>query len=379
MALVDYGSSDSEQEQVKPVGQPREKTVKSSKPTFEKLVGKSKPGVVRVSLAEQPPKPQQEDVTDSPEPPAKRAKTGTFGGFNAFLPAPKRASGPTGGLGKGVNLKTGAAPGFTREPNIQTPNYNHDQEGSNELGEEKHTNTVAAAEHEKTSAVSNNEELDEQPKKKSTIFKPLSVARKPAKKKPAPTESPGKAAPMSTAATKQPNATPKISLFSVEDVSDARNTPSTSTSTYQPLIYQSHHPPDEPESNPTHNTWEPIDPASSPLPQPKPTQIDSLDSIASDLNLSASARRQLLGRHGNLSSSSTIKITNFSTDQEYASNEALRQSGEIVQHNAVRGIAPGKHSLKQLVNAATTQKDALEEQFAAGRRNKSEAGARYGW
>jgi hypothetical protein len=32
-----------------------------------------------------------------------------------------------------------------------------------------------------------------------------------------------------------------------------------------------------------------------------------------------------------------------------------------------------------LVNAASSQKEALEESFAAGRRNKKEAGSKYGW
>jgi hypothetical protein len=35
--------------------------------------------------------------------------------------------------------------------------------------------------------------------------------------------------------------------------------------------------------------------------------------------------------------------------------------------------------LRQLLNAATTQKDALEESWAAGKRNKQEAGRKYGW
>lgn len=44
----------------------------------------------------------------------------------------------------------------------------------------------------------------------------------------------------------------------------------------------------------------------------------------------------------------------------------------------VRALAPGKHSLKQLVNAVSSQREALEDSFAAGRRRKGESGARYG-
>lgn len=110
------------------------------------------------------------------------------------------------------------------------------------------------------------------------------------------------------------------------------------------------------------------------------TPTQSLDSIAADLNLSASARRQLLGRNHRDASKTSSSIMNFNTDEEYAANEALRASGEQApQHNPVRAIAPGKHSLKQLVNAASGQKEALEESFASGRRNKREAGGKYGW
>jgi len=76
---------------------------------------------------------------------------------------------------------------------------------------------------------------------------------------------------------------------------------------------------------------------------------------------------------------SIVDVVNFNTDAEYAANELFRQSGEQVQHNPVRAIATGKHSLKQLVSAATGQKEALEESFASGKRNKREAGNKYGW
>ena len=395
MALVDYGSSDSEQEPSKPAGPPKEKAPRPSKPAFEKLVDKTKPGLIRVSLAEDPAKGDQEDV---PEPPAKRAKTSTFGDFNSFLPAPKRPVSAPRGLAKGVNLKTGAAPGFTREPVTRAPDYDHSQEDSNglDLDEEKVTTTAPLS--EKTSAVSDNateNPTDEQPKKKATMFKPLSVARKPAKKKPIPTANQSTTSTTTTSQTPHQDSAPKVSLFSIGDVSDNPNPPITPSNTYQPLIYSTHTP-HEPKPH-TETTWEQTEAQETPKPQPTPphsNQTESLDDIATDLNLSASARRQLLGRtqhqhqrnnnnhnktNNKSAPSSSIKITTFNTDEEYASNEALRQSGEIVQHNAVRGVAPGKHSLKQLVNAATSQKDALEEQFAAGRRNKSEAGARYGW
>ena len=383
MALVEYGSSDSEQEQQRPAAPPKSKQTTSTKPAFEKLVDKSNPGKIRVNLVPEPSKASQEDATEVSEPPAKRAKTGTLGGFNSLLPAPKRTANAKAGLGKGINLKTGAAPGFTRETMPETSSFGLDQEESSELKMHGATAVTARSIDEKgidTSDAALLLIIDDLPKKKYKIFKPLSVTRKSQKKNPAPTEGQSPATSIGQAAAPQPKSAAKLSLFSVGDVSDRTHTPSNATGAYQPLVYQ----PDEPSKSdsPPQPTWEDQSSRENPELQQVPVSLDqanSLDSIAADLNLSASARRQLLGRNQRDSKTSSIKITNFNTDQEYAANEALRQTGEIVQHNAVRGIAPGKHSLKQLVNAATTQKDALEEQFAAGRRNKSEAGARYGW
>ena len=52
----------------------------------------------------------------------------------------------------------------------------------------------------------------------------------------------------------------------------------------------------------------------------------------------------------------------------------------MASFNPVKSVmGGGKHSLQQLVNLVSNQKDALEEGFAMGRRNKKEAGAKYGW
>jgi len=88
--------------------------------------------------------------------------------------------------------------------------------------------------------------------------------------------------------------------------------------------------------------------------------------------------RQLTGRRGQQIQNG-VNIVNFSVDDEYEANEELRAQGETVQHNPVRSIAPGKHSLTQLVGAVASQKDAFDEHFAKGKRNKREAGSRYGW
>ena len=383
MALVDYGSSDSEQEQPRPSAPPKGKQTTSTRPAFGKLVDKSNPGKIRVNLAPDSLNGTQDDVVGMSEPPAKRAKTGNFGGFNSLLPAPKRTASATAGLGKGVNLKTGAAPGFTREPMPETPTYYPDEEESSGINMDGVPAVTVDSMDEKSTGTPGDARAataDGPSKNKSAMFKPLSVARKPPKKKPPAMEGQSSAVSVSQAAAPPPKPVPKLSLFSVGDVSDTASTAPNSTGTYQPLVYQPKHLSQSDLASNT--TWENQNSLETLEPQPasaSSNQDNSLDSIAADLNLSASARRQLLGRNQRDSKASSIKITNFNTDQEYAANEALRQSGEIVQHNAVRGVAPGKHSLKQLVNAATTQKEALEEQFAAGRRNKSESGAKYGW
>ncbi|KAJ8130323.1 hypothetical protein O1611_g3305 [Lasiodiplodia mahajangana] len=98
------------------------------------------------------------------------------------------------------------------------------------------------------------------------------------------------------------------------------------------------------------------------------------------MNLSAEARRELFGRRGAPSTNmAAAKVINFDTEKEYAHNEELRASGEQQIHNPLRGIAPGKHNLRQLVNQVQNQREALEESFAKGRAKQSEAGSRYGW
>ena len=383
MALVDYGSSDSEQEQPKPVP-PKSKQGTSTKQTFEKFVDKSNPGKIRLNLASDASKVPQVDPADDVEPPAKRAKTGGFGGFNSMLPAPKRATGTIPGLRKGVNLKTGAEPAFSRDPMPEPQSYDMDLPGKNEPTINEATARAAPSTDERSTAKSDilsGNGLEAPPKKKATIFKPLSVARKPQKKRPVPIE--GQAGGTSSAPKPtRTEAAPKLSLFSIEDTSETTSAAPKSTGTYQPVVYQRDEDDPPASASTPQSTMQNSGASEFPVRGTTSTvskQANSLDDIAADLNLSASARRQLLGRNQRDGRATSIKITNFNTDEEYAANEVLRQSGEIVQHNAVRGIAPGKHSLKQLVNAATNQKDALEEQFAAGRRNKSEAGAKYGW
>ncbi|KAL8853102.1 MAG: hypothetical protein Q9221_001984 [Calogaya cf. arnoldii] len=400
--LVDYSESEGSETEDKPTSSRAQKpTPNPAKPAFQKVVDRSNPHKIRVNL----PELGKDSVEDKEEyeegPPAKKARVGAgaFSGFNSFLPAPKRAAAANGGLngigskrgglGSGVNLKTGAAPGFSREPMPETSRdieedtgtmvrgFSHD--GKEDTKEDVSTlmNGPSDSKHEPV------KKPPEQPPKQGNamMFKPLSVARKPQKKKPVvPTSDATLAQNHVTPTPPQPKPVPKVSLFSTDIAQNEHIKGTFSSGTYQPLIYGAQEP-EDPAAMPSHLDNPYIDDpvvAEEPIAQSNHAQgPQSLDTIASDLNLSASAKRQLLGRQNR--NASAINVVNFNTDQEYAANEVLRQAGEQVQHNPVRAIAPGKHSLKQLVNAASNQKDALEEQFASGRRNKKEAGSKYGW
>jgi hypothetical protein len=387
MGLVDYSDSDASDVEEKPVAKP---VPNPSKPTFQKVVDRSNPGKIKVSL----PQAALKDDTKGDEPPTKRAKTGNGGlsGFNSFLPAPKRtgqsANATLGGgnaarkgLGAGVSLKTGAAPGFSREP-VPEREYTDDLD-------ESQTEQPSTSDGPGRSLPEPQEEGPEvKLVGKPLMFKPLSVARKPAKKKKTATASVPAAAPtLATPVTPQtttqkPAQWPRASLFSlgIETSSPAP----TSNAEYKPMIYEAEgEPRDDLDSYPepsyedyTPTTRQPVPPA-----VPTPPTSQSLDDIAGDLHLSAAERRQLFGRQkgNNVGMQAATRVINFNTDQEYLHNEALRAAGEQAVHNPVRAIAPGKHSLKQLVTAAQSQKEALEESFAKGKNNRAEASSRYGW
>ena len=428
MVLVDYSDSEHSDVEEKSVANTAPKSkANPAKPTFQKVVDRSNPHKIRVSL------PEASDTSNGhepnrEEPAAKRVKTGSgpFSGFNSFLPAPKRSSTSIkglaadgvrkGGIGSGISLKTGSVPGFTREP-MPCMAAEDDEQPEPETGpyntvQEPPEIAPTGGEIERVVA-STKPEGEVKKVGSPMMFKPLSVARKPQKKKPPLASTTSTEASQSNGAIPPSKPPPKKSLFSMGESEDIKSDNKEDHGEYRPLVYEAptqqttpESPPHQVESQvPEHDTTatavahltpprpppppapahppHPDTPAPAgahltpPSPDPSP---QSLSSIAADLNLSASAKRQLLGRqHNNKANPSAINIVNFNTDQEYAANEVLRHAGEQVQHNPVRAIAPGKHSLKQLVSAASNQRDALEEQFATGRRNKKEAGSKYGW
>ncbi|KAF3195730.1 hypothetical protein TWF225_000122 [Orbilia oligospora] len=103
----------------------------------------------------------------------------------------------------------------------------------------------------------------------------------------------------------------------------------------------------------------------------------TFQSISEEVGMDEAEMRMFMGRRGR---NAEIKLVDFNVDKEYEKNEAARAAGELApERNVVRSIKPGKHQLTSLLNAAQSQRAALEESFAEGRRNKKEAGSKYGW
>lgn len=415
MNLIAYSDSEGSDNEAP---QPPKPTAKpASKATFQKAIDRST-GKIKLNLPT-PTQPRVEnDGIEAEERPAKKARTGggAFGGFNAMLPAPKKpnvtptsggaVSGSRGlgkGLGSGVNLRTGAEPAFKREAKFEEYDENGDpvkkEEGSGRpLGKEDframlnlplpktQANTQVIAEPATPEIPSPVPEIKPAAKPR---FMPLSVARGKKKKPMAPrpaavssetsksaSEQPAKA----SAAQSQPSKKPKVSLFSVSQEDNNFPTKGASNGDYQPLLYGVAEDEDAPVPD---DTFDEINETTHAVPTSttgsNPAGQD-LTSLASELNLTEAERRRLFGRKGHGPDLSGANVIDFNTDTEYAHNEMLRQQGETVQHNALKSISgTGKNSLRSLINVATTQKDALEEHFAAGRRNKREAGNKYGW
>ncbi|KIW35250.1 uncharacterized protein PV07_01955 [Cladophialophora immunda] len=381
MALVAYSDSEgSEDEKVLPqprADKPSTKIASNTNTNF--TVNKANPRKIQVKLQDTPTNGNT-DGEPAPKRPRIGGGGGTFGGFNAMLPAPKRdadtkaPSKPS--TRKVFSLKTGAEPGFSREADEELRSLFAEQEQQRNTTNPEADETIPAIPKRAEPAI--NVPKEQSIQGNPFMFKPLSVARNNKKTKrkvdgPRPAIRAGHHAlrdiSSATSLAAEPSLPPKkVSLFSMGGETTTAQQPQAQQDEDEIVEFL-----DEPldETVQTTSTEDPVHGSAG-------SEAQSLDSIAADLNLSKAARRQLFGRRGQ-SGGTAINVVNFNTDQEYAANEVLRASGEQVQHNPVRAIAPGKHSLKQLVSAATGQKEALEESFATGRRNKKEAGSKYGW
>jgi hypothetical protein len=391
------------------------------KPSFSKVVDRSNPGRIKVNLPGASLSRTDKDHVDADAPPAKKPRLGgaaAFGGFNAMLPAPKKpaptvtaASATPGkralgkGLAAGVNLRTGAEPAFKREPRVDVGDV--DEHGNPVKKEPMNKDDFRALLNLPTPRSGRKQVVSEtpvdatHPKSNSAPdqpgaarFVPMSVGKGMTKKKKKPV------VPLSAAAaSKETSATlpgysssssqlaaapapasrkPKVSLFGVSQ-ENAAPASVASNEAYTPMLYGAE---DDGQAPVPDDAFEP-QPAYHPQNAsagPNAAVSHDLTGIASELKLSEAERRQLFGKRGKDADFSSARIVEFNTDTEYAHNEKLRQQGEQVQHNALKSISgTGKNSLRSLINVASTQKEALEEHFAAGYRNKREAGNKYGW
>ncbi|GKT43976.1 uncharacterized protein ColSpa_04157 [Colletotrichum spaethianum] len=386
MGLVDYSESSGSEDEAPVKPNTTKPAPTTGKKPFQKVVDRSNPGKIVVSL----PSSQSEDPKPaSDEPPAKRARTGKsglFSGFNSFLPAPKNAAKAAPAQSSSSNssssarpvfqLKTGAEPGFSRERG------GGDGEGSSGTGGGGMSLPAPKAQAQPTIPEGMKPADEVKLVGKPMMFKPLSVARKPKKKTPASTPAtapkPTSTGDRGSEAKDAPPAAPapapaakKVSLFSIE-ADDAPSDSAPASGAYEPLFET---------EQPTDNGYaDYAAQAGWSAPTTAPDPANSLDTIADDLNLSAAARRELFGRQkGGGAPQTASRVINFNTDQEYKHNEELRASGQQQIHNPVRAIAPGKHNLRQLVNQVQNQREALEDSFAKGKSNRKEASSRYGW
>ncbi|OTB08658.1 hypothetical protein M426DRAFT_316664 [Hypoxylon sp. CI-4A] len=406
MGLVDYSDSESDSEIVtKPTPAPAASSqsgIASGKKSFQKVVDRANPGKIRVNLPQNlSDRDANKAADDGNEQPATRARMtgkggGAFGGFNSLLPPPKNAGKPavasTSGKAApkiGVNLKTGATPGFSREPDGET---NADDPAT---GADHRTNQPSIPAEQKPA-----EEV--KLVGKPLMFKPLSVSRKPGKKGATksttkPSTAPAAPAPQMNEASEPeaeeagpPAKKLKMSLFTISDdgpYGDVVFGTSHSLSAQPIDEIPTEAQDDDDDDAETYGVRYPVPSAAAPdlafdEPTEPRTESQSLDDMANSMNLSAAERRELFGRGGNTSQSGANIIT-FDTSREYEHNERLRASGELEQsaYNPVRSqvAAGGKTNLRQLVNQVHNNRDALEESFAKGRSNQNDARSRYGW
>ncbi|KAH7408715.1 mitotic checkpoint regulator, MAD2B-interacting-domain-containing protein [Phaeosphaeria sp. MPI-PUGE-AT-0046c] len=413
MNLIAYSDSESDGE-APPAPKPALK--QAPKATFQKVVDRSNPGRIKVNLPGASQTHADRDDIEADAPPAKKARLGggaAFGGFNAMLPAPKKPAAtassasaapgkkPLGkGLAAGVNLRTGAEPAFKRESRVETEEYD---ENGNPVKKEPmkkedfrallNLPTPKSEQKQKGEAKpegtvdKNMADAIPAPKAAAPRFVPMSVG-KGKKKKPvipravvaSPSTSGLAASPAQpSTAPAPPPRKPKVSLFGTSQANTASPTVA-SEEAYKPMLYGAEDDDGAPVPDAAFDEQFHNQPAHHIQATPSSAPSNDLSGIASELNLSEAERRQLFGKRGREADFSSAKIVTFNTDTEYAHNEKLRQQGEQVQHNALKSISgTGKNSLRSLINVASTQKDALEEHFASGYRNKKEAGNKYGW
>ncbi|KAF2862460.1 hypothetical protein K470DRAFT_212857 [Piedraia hortae CBS 480.64] len=337
MSLVAYSDSEGSDDEIP-----------HSPETAKPVVTKREDQTLKVQLPFLKPEPEDEVR------PFKKMKTASgFGDFNSLLSAPKRpAMLPKDGL------KTSAEATFTRTPNLNERNNAADPVSASQPQYDGSPSQPSV--EEQTKNIANDVKITG----KATQFMPLSVANN--KKKAAQSKA------KKTAAIE-----PKVIDFGRTKGSQSMEKPLERRPLFSMLTI------DYAAAVTEDDTAEVMLGQEQKLRSPSMTQrsavahssANSLETVAEELNLTPSQRRQLFGRQG--CDAASANITQFNMDQEYAANEQARQAGETGQHKTVRAIAPGKHSLQQLIRNAKSNEEGIQEKWAEGRHSKG--GSKYGW
>ncbi|KAF3938164.1 hypothetical protein ABW19_dt0201038 [Dactylella cylindrospora] len=387
MALVAYSDSeesDTESPASAPVLPPPKPAGKSSLSSFlpppskkRKLVDDTPvpstgPRKIKVDLPKITPDESNEESSSSRR---KIGKSGG-GGMLSFLPAPKRT---------GVEAVKVAQAAQEEEKKQKAP------DSDSSLGAPKAAPRMLGGGMKKVeyagTAMDTNPTAEDEPEAEPT---PIAVEVKP----PPPAKPSGpiqgraiqpffkKAAPKKASSANATNGAKKeekkVSLFSLGSAlndSPHPNVSKTAPGEYKPLLVDESPAPAVEDVAPVGDAYQQMEyteVSAAPVQGPQTFQ-----SISEEIGMDEASMRMFMGRRGR---NAEIKLMDFNVDEEYERNERARAAGELAPEKAVvRSIKPGKHSLSSLVNAAQSQRTALEESFAEGRRNKKEAGSKYGW
>jgi hypothetical protein len=107
----------------------------------------------------------------------------------------------------------------------------------------------------------------------------------------------------------------------------------------------------------------------------------SLDTLAETTGVGVSEINKFESRHNRARrSQQPIEVVDFKVDEFYEANEELRSRGDFNNiKRPVQAVGAGRHQLSTLLRSAQQNREGLEETFSRGKRNKREAGKKYGF
>lgn len=327
--LVDYSDSEESGDETitpTPVNNEQKRPPATTKSAPPKLVDRANPSKITVNL----PTAAEKHAIESEAPAAKKQKTsggGFFANMKNALPAPKKTGNLPGkrGLGSGVSLKTGADKAFSKERVPAEPS------APVEKAEANGTADAEKPEDKKPEERQSEDKLvwkkpDRNPWEGMPLFKPQAVLQAEAKKKKkfaakAATER-TQATSSTTSSTSEAPVKPKVAFdLGLNPRFEPEAKPPPAKGPYEPMFFKpanSHHAADL-------TTQEPSSKSTSPSKPADPHDLDLL-------SLSASDRRVLFGRKGQVPEGLDIKT--FNVDEQYAANQDFAKSEEAAKVQA---------------------------------------------